>query len=98
MEPEPEPEPVVEEVVVEVEEPEEIEEPTAVEPVTFYDYPFVERLEDEIIEEFVPEEEPVAETVYTWTEEQPTESLESALAYIVPEGGVLKERATSRRA
>lgn len=98
VEPEPEPEPVVEEVVVEVEEPEEIEEPTAVEPVTFYDYPFVERLEEEIIEEFVPEEEPVAETVYTWTEEQPTESLESALAYIVPEGGVLKERATSRRA
>ena len=93
-EPEPEPEPVVEEIA---EEPAEIEEPTAVEPVPFYDYPFVERIEEEVVEEVVPEE-PVLESSFTWTEPTPSEPLDSALAYIVPEGGTFKERPQSRRA
>ena len=96
-EPEPEPEVVIETVVEEVlEEPEPIEEPTPVEPVAFYDYPFIEKIEEEVIEHQIEEpievEVPVAETTYTWSEEESSQPLDNALAYIVPEGATAKER------
>ena len=86
--PEPEPEPVVlEEVVEEIVEPE---------PVAFYDYPFVERIEEEVLEKSVETTAPlpIEQTAYSWesTEPEPA-SLENPVAFIVNE-----ERSVQRRA
>lgn len=88
--PEPEPEPIVEEVAVQP-------------PPAFYDYPFVERIEEDIVEELVVEESieppaaiemPVAQSPYSWeTEDSSAETAENPLAFIVSD-----ERPVSRRA
>ena len=97
-EPEPEPEPVEKpkpkpkkrrkpkpvEVVV--------EEPARVD---FYDYPFVEKIEEEVVEiaaEQEPVEIPIAqEAVYSW-ETEPKEVPAEAIAYIVGDEAPLKQR------
>ena len=105
-EPEPEPEPaptpkpkpkkkkrrpkpvVVEEVPPPVPEPVPVPEP---EPIAFYEYPFEERIEEEIVTQEVVEtiEEPV-ETVYEWEVSEPEvpEPAQDALAFIVTDSVV----------
>lgn len=93
--PEPEPE-VVEPQVVEVIEEvvalepvpvsEVDEDPTVFEPPSFYDYPFVERIETEVVEETPLEIDlPGVETDYAWTA-APAKAAVDTLAYVVPAG------------
>ncbi len=85
------------EIAIQPPPPEPVVEPIVEEsPTTFYDYPFVERIEEEIIEEVVKEElieQPVTQTAYSWEIEEPAEAVENPLAFIVSD-----DRPVSRRA
>ena len=62
-------------------------------PVEFYEYPFVEKIEPEVIQESTAEsQESSVETVYEWgSQEAPRPPEENSLAYIVPEEGKATE-------
>ena len=64
------------------------EDATVYEPVSYYDYPFVERIEEEVVAQTPREIDlPGIETDYGWTaDEASIGSAESTLAYIMPPG------------
>lgn len=87
------PEKIVEEVVTAVEAVEPTlkdtdEVATVFEPVPFYDYPFVERIEEEVVAQTPRESDlPEIEADYGWTADAPPHAAtESPLAYILPSG------------
>ena len=78
----------MEEVPPPIPEPVPVPEP---EPIAFYEYPFEERIEEEIVTQEVVEtiEEPV-ETIYEWevSEQEAPEPAQDALAFIVTDSVV----------